>query len=95
MKVKIIATIWGDLKDIKCPDVINSDTIGDYKAELDATIHNKASEKVFFTGAWEDMQINSVEPYDDGIEEYGLILDSWMNTYPEEVKRIITKYHEG
>lgn len=83
MKVKIIATIWADVDNIPIPEVINSDTIGDYKAELDASLHNKASDYIKFDGHWEEIEINSVEPYEDGVDDYGNILNSWQSKYNE------------
>lgn len=80
MKVKIIATIWADVN-ISPPEVINSDTIGDYKAELDANMHNEAGDCINFDGSWEEIEINSVEPYEDGVEEYGNILNNWQPEY--------------
>lgn len=70
MKVKIIATIWADVN-ISPPEVINSDTIGDYKA----------GDCINFDGSWEEIEINSVEPYEDGVEEYGNILNNWQPEY--------------
>lgn len=80
MKVKIIATIWADVN-VSPPEVINSDTVGDYKAELDANMHNEAGECINFDGIWEEIEINSVEPYEDGVEEYGNILNNWQPEY--------------
>ena len=72
MKVKIIATIWANVN-ISPPEVINSDTV--------ANMHNEAGDCVKFDGHWEEIEINSVEPYDDGVEEYGNILNKWQPEY--------------
>lgn len=89
MKVKIIATIVADI-DIFPDDVINSDTIGDYKAELDCDIDNGA--------LWylrnrlkraDDIIIMSSEPYDgEGIEEYGKLLNNWQPEYERRINEI-------
>ena len=90
MKVKIIATIWADV-DISPPQVIDSDTIGDYKAELDANMHNEAGDCVKFDGPWEEIEINSVEPYDDGVDDYGEMLDKWVKEYPKQIAKYETE----
>lgn len=82
MKVKIIATIWADIN-VYPPEVINSDTVGDYKSELDANIHNQAGDCINFNGKWEEIEVNSVEPYEDGVDEYGDILNKWQSKYNE------------
>lgn len=87
MKVKIIATIWADV-DVSPPEAIDSDTVGDYKAELDANMHNEASDCVKFDGYWEEIEINSVEPYEDGIEEYGKLLNNWQSEYKKRMEII-------
>lgn len=81
-------TIWGDIGNIIPPDVINSDTVGDYKAELDAVICHESIKQVEFTGPWEEICINAVTPYDEGVDEYGSILNEWQ---PEYTKRM-SKY---
>ena len=87
MKVKIIATIWADV-DVSPPAAIDSDTIGDYKAELDANMHNEAGNCVKFDGHWEEIEINSVEPYEDGVEKYGDILNKWQPEYERRMNEI-------
>lgn len=79
MKVKFIATIIADI-DVYPDDVINSDTIGDYKAQLDCDLGNAA---LFYLSnhlkRTEDIIINMAEPeYHEGIEEYGKLLNNWQ-----------------
>lgn len=85
MMVKIITTIITDI-DVARPDIINSDTVGDYKAELDAAICNAACDAI--EGDYEDLTIDSVEPCYEGIDDYGKILDKWVTEYP----KLIAKY---
>lgn len=90
MKVKIIATIWAEIN-VTPPEILNSDTVGDYKAELDANMHNEAGECIDFDGQWEEMEINSVEPYEDGVDDYGDILNEWVKEYPKQIAKYETK----
>ena len=87
MKVKVISTIYLDLEFFP-PDVINSDTIGDYKAEIDAELQNQACDHIWnMDKPLEEIIINSVEPSEmDGIEEYGKLLDNWIREYPKKNK---------
>lgn len=78
MKVKFIATIYADIN--VYPDkFINSDTIGDYKAQLDCDLVNAALGYMRYDKA-EEIIINSAEPYDEGIDEYGKLLESWYES---------------
>ena len=87
MKVKIIATIWADVN-ISPPEVINSDTVGDYKAELDCNVDNAALDYLAqnLSGS-DDIRIVSVEPFDTGVEEYGNILNNWKKEYNKQMKK--------
>lgn len=87
MKVRIDITIWGDIGNITPPDVLNSDTVGDYKAELDSVIHNNSLDHVKFNGPWEEMSINAVAPYDEGVNEYGNILNKWQPEYTRRMAK--------
>ena len=44
-------------------------------------MHNEAGDCINFDGNWEEIEINSVEPYEDGVEEYGNILNNWQPEY--------------
>ena len=87
MKVKIIATIWADV-DISPPEVIDSDTIGDYKAELDSVLHNNSLDIISVDVPYEEIEINSVEPYEDGVDEYGNMLNKWQSEYERRMNEI-------
>jgi hypothetical protein len=78
MLVKINATIYAKVE-VFPPDVLNSDTIGDYKAELDCALQNDALEHLWnMDKPLQEVVINSVEPYDsEGVEEYGNLLNNW------------------
>lgn len=87
MKVKFIATIIADI-DVYPDEVINSDTIGDYKAELDCDIGNAACDYLArnLPNA-EDIVINMTEPeYHEGIEAYSKLLNNWQDEYNKRIK---------
>lgn len=79
--------------DVFPDDPINSDTIGDYKAELDCCMGNAVlhllSDKLKNTQA--DIKIEACEPYDTGVEDYGKILNNWQSQYNESMKRFLKK----
>lgn len=82
MKVKIIAEIEADIRWM--PDnVINSDTIGDYKAELDCNIENAACEYLGNQlNNWESIKILSAQPNDiEGIKEFSAYLNEYQQKY--------------
>lgn len=89
MKVKFIATIVADI-DVFPDDVINSDTIADYVTQLNCDIDNGAlwylSNRLKRS---DDIVIMSSEPYDDeGIEEYGKLLNNWQSEYERRMNEI-------
>lgn len=87
MKVKFIATIIADI-DIYPDEVINSDTIGDYKAELDCDMGNAACDYLArnLPNAM-DIVINMAEPeYHEGIDEYSKLLNNWQDEYNKQIK---------
>lgn len=92
MKVKFIATIVADI-DVFPDDVINSDTIGDYKAELDCNIGNAACDYLSHNlPNAEDIIINMAEPeYHEGIEAYSKLLDNWKPEYERRMKKYETE----
>lgn len=87
MKVRIITEIIADV-DVSFDDVINSDTIGDYKAELDCDISNAAlhylSNNLKRT---DEIEIISTEPCDEGINQYGELLNNWRSEYTRHMKK--------
>ena len=88
MKVKFIATIVADI-DVFPDDVINSDTIADYVTQLNCDIDNGAlwylSNRLKRS---DDIVIMSSEPYDEGIEEYGKLLNNWQSEYERRMNEI-------
>lgn len=87
MKVKFIATIIADI-DVYPDDVCNSDTIGDYKAELDCDIDNAALYYLSNNLDASDITINMAEPeYYEGIEQYSQLLNNWDPEYKERMKK--------
>lgn len=86
MKVKIIATIIDDV-DVFPDDVLNSDTIADYIAQLNCDIGNAALSYLSHQLKHADIEINMTEPvYDEGIEEYSKLLNNWQSEYNERSK---------
>lgn len=80
MKVKFIATIYADI-DVYPDEFSNSDTIGDYKAQLDCDLGNAALDHIKYDlKKAEDITINFAEPYDEGIDEYGKLLEDWYES---------------
>ena len=79
--------------DVVPDDPINSDTIGDYKAELDCCIGNAIlhllSEKLEHIQA--DIKIEACEPYDTGVEDYSNILNNWQRQYNESMEQFLKK----
>ena len=90
MLVKINATIYAKVE-VFPPDVLNSDTIGDYKAELDCALQRDALEHLWnMDKPLQEVVINSVEPYDsEGVEEYGNLLNNWESEYKKKKLRLL------
>lgn len=90
MLVKINATIYAKVE-VFPPDVLNSDTIGDYKAELDCALQNDALEHLWnMDKPLQEIVINSVEPYDsEGVEEYGNLLNNWESEYKKKKLKLL------
>lgn len=81
MKLTILTEISIDVP-IVPDDVINSDTIVDYVAELNCGLGNDA---LMYLGnklsKAEEIKILSVRPYDEGIEEYKNLVNNWESEY--------------
>lgn len=91
MKVKIIAEIYTNI-DVFPDDVCNSDSIGEYKAQLDCDISNAALYMLaHHLPNDSEIEIISTEPLEDGIDEYGNLLNKW----PEEYKKRMKKYERA
>ena len=91
MLVKMLVEIIADV-DVIPDDVCNSDTIGDFKAELDCSVANDSLHYLMHKLSKDaDIVIHSAEPWGDGIDEYGNILDNWRPEY----ERKMSKYHNN
>ena len=92
MKIKAIVEISVDTE-FFTDDVLNSDTIGDYKAQLDCDVANGILYH-FMNNIpnVEEIKILSTEPYDEGIEEYGNYLNKWQEEYNKRMKNFKEKY---
>lgn len=92
MVVRAIVEIITEI-DVHPDDPINSDTVGDYKAELDCCVGNAVlhllSEKLKHIQA--DIKIEACEPYDTGVEDYGNILNNWQHQYNERMEQFLKK----
>ena len=87
MKVKIIAEIIADVH-VFPDDVLNSDTVGDYKSELDCNVGNDSlSYLMGYLPQNTDITILSAQPDDEGVEEYNKILNNWQQEYNERIKK--------
>lgn len=84
MRVKIIAEIYTNV-DVFPDDVCNSDSIGEYKAQLDCDISNAALHLLASKLPYDsNIEIISTEPSEDGVDEYGNLLDKWSEEYKDE-----------
>lgn len=91
MLVKMLVEIVADI-DVFPDDVLNSDTIGEYKAELDCSVGNDSLYYLMHKLPNDaDIVIHSAEPWGDGVDEYGKILDNWRPEY----ERKMSKYHNN
>lgn len=87
MKVKIIAEIVTNI-DVFPDDVCNSDTIGEYKAQLDCDVINAALHQLSHSLPFDsDITIISTEPDEEGIDEYGELLNNWKPEYTRRMKK--------
>lgn len=87
MLVRIVAEIITEVS-VFPEDVVNADTVGDYKAELDCNVGNAALDYLaqHLSGS-DDIRIVSVEPFDTGVEEYGNILNVWQKEYNKRMEK--------
>lgn len=84
MLVKIVAEIITEVS-VFPEDILNADTIGDYKAELDCNVDNGALYHLAQRLPEADITILSSEPVDEGVEEYGAYLSEWVREYPKRI----------
>lgn len=90
MKVKIIAEIVTDVW-VHPSDVLNSDTVGDYKSELDCDIINSSLQHLIDRGVKGDITILSAEPIEEGIEQYSQLLNNWYPEYHQRMQEYESK----
>lgn len=87
MKVKIIAEIYTNV-DVFPNDVCNSDNVGEYKAQLDCDVGNAALCMLTHHLPYNsEIEIISTEPSEDGIDEYGNLLNNWSEEYKRRMKK--------
>ena len=86
MVVRAIVEIITEI-DVHPDDVVNSDTIEDYKAELDCNIGNGMLDYLSHNLKNSDIKIESTEPYDTGVEIYGNLLNKWGPEYKRRMKK--------
>ena len=87
MEIRFNVTFHVDTP-INVPDIINSDTIGDYKAELDCAIGDAAMNLLMYCNMKGTFMLNSAEPDNssqEAIDEYGKLLENWINEYPKRL----------
>ena len=84
MLVKIVAEIITEVS-VFPEDILNADTVGDYKAELDCNVDNGALYHLAQHLPEADITILSAEPVDEGVEEYGAYLSEWVREYPKRI----------
>lgn len=85
MKLKVTLETYIDCK-VYPDEYINSDTREDYKEQLQCDMGNDALEAIWCNRMCEiseDCKIISVEPYEEGIDEYNELVNGWHNEYIE------------
>lgn len=86
MLVKIVAEIITEVS-VFPEDILNADTIGDYKAELDCNVENGALDHLACCLPEADITILSAEPVEEGVEEYSAHLNKWVKEYPKRIAK--------
>lgn len=85
MKIEVTCKVYIDT-DVFKPDFWNSDTINEYKEDLIAEIGNTAMDQIWnnpIKNIGEELEIVNVTPYDEGCEEFEIILKNWQKHYDE------------
>lgn len=85
MKLKVMLETYIDCK-VYPDEYINSDTRDDYVEQLQCDMGNDALEAIWRSRMCEiseDCKIISVEPYEEGIDEYNELVNGWHNEYIE------------
>ena len=86
MLVKIITEIITEVS-VFPEDILNADTVGDYKAELDCNVGNGALDHLARRLPEADITILSSEPVDEGVDEYSRYLSEWVREYPKQIAK--------
>ena len=86
MLVKIVAEIITEVS-VFPEDILNADTVGDYKAELDCNVANGALDHLAQRLPGADIAIFSAEPVCEGIDEYSTHLNKWVKEYPKRIAK--------
>lgn len=86
MLVKIVAEIITEVS-VFPEDILNADTVGDYKAELDCNVSNGALDHLAHHLPEADITILSAEPVCEGIDEYSTHLNKWVKEYPKRIAK--------
>ena len=85
MKLKVTLETYIDCK-VYPDEYINSDTREEYKEQLQCDMGNDALKTIWRSRMCEiseDCKIISVEPYEEGIDEYNELVNGWHNDYVE------------
>jgi hypothetical protein len=83
MKLKVTLETYINC-DIYPDEYTNSDTREEYKEQLQCDIGNDALEAIWrsrMCDISEECKIISVEPYEEGIDEYNNLINGWHNEY--------------
>ena len=86
MVVKTIVEVIAEI-DVYPDDVVNSDTVGDYKSELDCNVGNGMLDYLAHRLKDANIEIIATEPYDTGVEVYNNILNNWEPEYKERMQK--------
>lgn len=85
MKLKVTLETYIDC-DVYPDEYVNSDTREEYIEQLKCDMGNDALEAIWrsrMCDISEDCKIISVEPYEEGIDEYNNLVNGWHNEYIE------------
>lgn len=85
MKLKVTLETYINC-DIYPDDYTNSDTREEYKEQLQCDMGNDVLEAIWqkrMCEISEECKIISVEPYEEGIDEYNELVNGWHNEYVE------------
>ena len=83
MKLKVTLETYINC-DVYPDEYVNSDTREEYIEQLQCDMGNDALEAIWrsrMCDISEDCKIISVEPYEEGIDEYNNLVNGWHNEY--------------